>query len=55
MGTFAVPARGAGAVNFHLLDKRYFFEISLLVQLNVVRAVAVDVPIRRFMRTRIRR
>ena len=44
-GYFALRRGALGLVNFHLLDKRYFFEISLLVQLNVVRAVAVDVPI----------
>jgi glycosyltransferase involved in cell wall biosynthesis len=44
-GFFALRRGALGLVNFHLLDKRYFFEISLLVQLNVVRAVAVDVPI----------
>jgi len=44
-GYFAVRRGALGLVNFHLLDRRYFFEISLLVQLNVVRAVAVDVPI----------
>jgi len=44
-GYFALRRGALGLVNFHLLDRRYFFEISLLVQLNVVRAVAVDVPI----------
>ncbi len=44
-GFFAVRRNALGLVNFHLLDSRYFFEISLLVQLNVVRAVAVDIPI----------
>jgi dolichol-phosphate mannosyltransferase len=44
-GYFALRRGALGLVNFHLLDKRYFFEISLLVQLNVVRAVAIDVPI----------
>jgi len=44
-GYFALRRGVLGLVNFHLLDRRYFFEISLLVQLNVVRAVAVDVPI----------
>jgi len=32
-------------INFHLLAPRYFFEISLLIQLNVIRAIALDVPI----------
>jgi len=31
-------------VNLHLLDRRYFFEISLLIQLNVLRAIVMDVP-----------
>jgi glycosyltransferase involved in cell wall biosynthesis len=44
-GYFALRRGALGLVNFHLLDRRYFFEISLLVQLNVVRAVAIDVPI----------
>jgi len=44
-GYFALRRGALGLVNFHLLDQRYFFEISLLVQLNVVRAVAMDVPI----------
>jgi hypothetical protein len=44
-GYFALRRGALGLVNFHLLDLRYFFEISLLVQLNVVRAVAIDVPI----------
>jgi glycosyltransferase involved in cell wall biosynthesis len=44
-GYFAMRRGALGLVNLHLLDRRYFFEISLLVQLNVVRAVAVDVPI----------
>ena len=44
-GYFALRRGALGLVNFHLLDRRYFFEISLLVQLNVIRAVAIDVPI----------
>jgi glycosyltransferase involved in cell wall biosynthesis len=44
-GYFALRRGALELVNFHLLDRRYFFEISLLVQLNVVRAMAVDVPI----------
>jgi len=44
-GFFALRRGALSLVNFHLLDRRYFFEISLLVQLNVVQAVAVDVPI----------
>ena len=44
-GFLAIRREALDLVNFHLLDQRYFFEISLLVQLNVIRAVAVDVPI----------
>lgn len=44
-GFFAVRRNALSLVNFHLLDSRYFFEISLLVQLNVVRAIAIDIPI----------
>ena len=44
-GYFAVRANALRLLNFHLLAPRYFFEISLLIQLNVVRAIAIDVPI----------
>jgi len=44
-GFLAIRKDALSLVNFHLLDPRYFFEISLLVQLNVIRALAVDVPI----------
>jgi len=44
-GFFAIRRNALDLVNFHLLDSRYFFEISLLVQLNVIRAVAIDIPI----------
>ncbi|MDR3404070.1 MAG: glycosyltransferase family 2 protein [Chthoniobacter sp.] len=44
-GYFALRANALRLLNFHLLAPRYFFEISLLIQLNVIRAVAVDVPI----------
>ena len=44
-GFFAIRRNALDMVNFHLLDRRYFFEISLLVQLNVIRAVALDIPI----------
>lgn len=44
-GFLALRSEALRAINMHLLEKRYFFEISLLIQLNVVRAVAVDVPI----------
>jgi glycosyltransferase involved in cell wall biosynthesis len=44
-GFFALRANALRLINFHLLAPRYFFEISLLIQLNVIRAIAVDVPI----------
>jgi glycosyltransferase involved in cell wall biosynthesis len=44
-GYFALRANALRLLNFHLLAPRYFFEISLLIQLNVIRAVALDVPI----------
>jgi glycosyltransferase involved in cell wall biosynthesis len=44
-GYFAVRANALRLLNFHLLAPRYFFEISLLIQLNVIRAIAIDVPI----------
>ncbi|MEI9892871.1 MAG: glycosyltransferase family 2 protein [Chthoniobacter sp.] len=44
-GFFALRANALRLLNFHLLAPRYFFEISLLIQLNVVRAIAFDVPI----------
>jgi len=44
-GYFAVRANALRLLNFHLLAPRYFFEISLLIQLNVIRAIALDVPI----------
>ena len=44
-GFFALRSNALRLLNFHLLDARYFFEISLLIQLNVIRAVAIDVPI----------
>ena len=44
-GYLAVRKDALALVNLHLLDRRYFFEISLLIQLNVIRALAVDIPI----------
>lgn len=43
-GYLAIRSAALRLVNFHLLDSRYFFEISLLIQLNVLRAIVVDVP-----------
>ena len=34
-GFFALRSNALQLLNFHLLDARYFFEISLLIQLNV--------------------
>src|SRR5260221_1518085 len=44
-GYLAIRRSALGLLNFHLLAPRYFFEISMLIQLNVIGAVAVDVPI----------
>ena len=44
-GFFALRGNALRLINFHLLAPRYFFEISLLIQLNVIRAIAFDVPI----------
>ena len=44
-GYLAIRLSALRLLNFHLLAPRYFFEISMLIQLNVIRAVAVDVPI----------
>ena len=44
-GYLAIRKDALELVNLHLLDRRYFFEISLLIQLNVIRALAVDIPI----------
>jgi len=45
-GYLAIRRPALEILNFHLLDRRYFFETSLLVQLNVIRALVCDVPIR---------
>ncbi len=44
-GYFAIHSTALRFINFNRLAKRYFFETSLLIQLNIVRAVSIDVPI----------
>jgi glycosyltransferase involved in cell wall biosynthesis len=44
-GYTAVHRSALKLINLERLSKRYFFETSLLIHLNIVRAVAVDVPI----------
>ena len=44
-GYLAIRRGALEILNLERLDKRYFFEIGLLVQLNIIRAVAHDVPI----------
>ncbi len=44
-GYVAVHSAALRLLNFHRLDRRYFFEISFLVQLNIAGATAVDIPI----------
>jgi dolichol-phosphate mannosyltransferase len=44
-GYTAVHASALRMLNFEQLSRRYFFESSMLIQLNIARAVAHDVPI----------
>ena len=44
-GYLAIRRGALEILNFRQLHKRYFFEIALLIQLNIIRAVARDVPI----------
>jgi len=44
-GYLAIRRGALEILNFGELHKRYFFEIGLLIQLNIIRAVARDVPI----------
>jgi dolichol-phosphate mannosyltransferase len=44
-GYTAVHSSVLKIMNLESLSKRYFFEISMLVQLNILRASAIDVPI----------
>ena len=44
-GYTAVHRSALKLINFERLSKRYFFETSILIHLNIIRAVAVDVPI----------
>jgi len=44
-GYTAVHASALRMLNFDQIARRYFFETSMLIQLNIVRAVAHDVPI----------
>jgi dolichol-phosphate mannosyltransferase len=44
-GYTAVHASALRMLNLDRLSRRYFFETSVLIQLNIVRAVAHDVPI----------
>jgi glycosyltransferase involved in cell wall biosynthesis len=44
-GYFAIRNGALRMVNFHMLDLRYFFEISFLIQLNIVGGIAMDIPI----------
>lgn len=44
-GYLAIRRGALEILNLNALHKRYFFEIGLLVQLNIIRAVARDVPI----------
>jgi len=44
-GYTAIHKSALKLVNLDRLSRRYFFETSLLIHLNIIRAVAVDVPI----------
>ena len=44
-GYTAIHRSALRLINLDRLSRRYFFETSLLIHLNIVRAVAVDVPI----------
>ncbi len=44
-GYTAVHKSALQLINLDRLSKRYFFETSILIHLNIIRAVAVDVPI----------
>jgi hypothetical protein len=44
-GYLAIRRGALELLNLDRLHKRYFFEIGLLIQLNIIRAVARDVPI----------
>lgn len=43
-GFTAIHARVARRIDFDKVSERYFFETDILFRLNIVRAVAVDVP-----------
>jgi glycosyltransferase involved in cell wall biosynthesis len=44
-GFTAIHKSALRLINLDRLSKRYFFETSILIDLNIIRAVAVDVPI----------
>jgi len=45
-GYVAIEKTALDLIEFPNLQKRYFFENSMLIHLNIVRAVVVDVPLR---------
>jgi len=44
-GSLAIHREALKLLNFKRLSRGYFFETSLLIQLNIIRAVAFDIPI----------
>lgn len=44
-GYFAIRSGALRMLNLHVLDRRYFFEISFLIQLNIICGIAIDIPI----------
>lgn len=44
-GYFAIHRKALQQINFSKLSNDYFFETSLLIQLNIIRAKAVDIPV----------
>lgn len=44
-GYFAIHKKALQQLNFIKISNDYFFETSLLIQLNIIRAKAVDIPV----------
>jgi dolichol-phosphate mannosyltransferase len=45
-GYVAIGRTALDLIEFHRISKRYFFENSMLIHLNIIRAVVVDIPLR---------
>ncbi len=44
-GYIAISTQALKQLNLDALSKNYFFETSMLIQLNIIRAVIIDIPI----------